>query len=288
MAIIVKLQGGLGNQLFQYAFGRHLSLKNNTNLKLDISFFRNSTLRQYALDKFAISAQFASLNEFELLKQKSYSRFNRLKKIFLNTGACYMREENIAFDPSYLNAGPNTALEGYWQCEDYFISSAVQIRKDLEIKIGPSVDNAALLSEIKTGNSISIHVRRGDYQSPGIVSIHGCCTMDYYHEAIKVMASRVDMPFFYIFSDEPDWVERNMQLMPPFKIVDINNNNTAYEDLRLMANCKHHIIANSTFSWWGAWLNPNKDKIVIVPKQWFADKELQSSSSMIPQNWIRL
>ncbi|MGN6179908.1 MAG: alpha-1,2-fucosyltransferase, partial [Mucilaginibacter sp.] len=177
-----------------------MALKNNTNLKLDISFFKNSTLRQYALDKFAISAQFASLNEFDLLKQKSYSRFNRLKKIFLNTSACYMREENIAFDPSYLNAGPNAALEGYWQCEDYFISSAGQIRKELEIKMGPSVDNAVLLSEIKTGNSISIHVRRGDYKSPGIVSIHGCCTMDYYNEAIKIMASRVDMPFFYIFS----------------------------------------------------------------------------------------
>jgi hypothetical protein len=278
----------LGNQLFQYAFGRHLALKNNTGLKLELSFLENTTIRKYALKPFCINTKIATPGEFGNLKQHSFSKLNKFKKALFNSGAFYIREENVAFNPSYLHTGCNAAIDGYWQSEKYFIDSSEQIRKDLKIKIKPSVPNDVLLSEIQSGNSISLHIRRGDYQTKEGLNIHGACDMEYYNKAVEFIASEISMPVFYIFSDDPAWVRQNLNLAYPLKVIDINNDDTNYEDLRLMANCKHN-IANSTFSWWGAWLNENSNKIVITPKRWFADVELEKrSSSIIPEGWIRL
>jgi hypothetical protein len=140
-------------------------------------------------------------------------------------------------------------------------------------------------AEISAANAVSLHIRRGDYVSNAkFNAAHGTCDLDYYARAAAFVAERVGDPVIYAFSDDPAWVAENLKLPFEMRFVDHNDGSTAHEDLRLMATCKHHIIANSSFSWWGAWLNPLKDKVVAAPTQWFADPA-KSNPDILPQSW---
>jgi hypothetical protein len=137
-------------------------------------------------------------------------------------------------------------------------------------------------------SAVSIHVRRGDYVSDaGTNRFHGTCSVDYYHDAVDRISGFAPASHFFVFSDGIDWAKENLRLRQPVTYVDFNDGEKNYEDLRLMSLCKHHIIANSSFSWWGAWLNPNPDKIVIAPKKWFNDPSI-NTDDLIPNSWLRL
>lgn len=294
--IIIKLRGGLGNQIFQYSAGRRASHINKTLLKLDTSGFKNQkgmTKREYLLSCFNIKENFA--NEKEITKLKSVGK-NKLSRCLLRfisfftpyNKRSYIAEKYFHFDPSILNISDNSYLDGYWASERYFKDIENIIRKEFTFKLKPDSENKKLIEKIKNSMSVSIHVRRGDYIS--VNKTHGChgvCNSDYYKKAIKLIAVKVKNPYFFIFSDDPGWVKQNLHLEFPCIYVDYNVGKKDYEDMRLMSKCRHNIIANSSFSWWGAWLNKNKNKVVIVPKRWFKDESL-NTKDLLPKDWIKI
>jgi hypothetical protein len=288
--IIVKIHGGLGNQLFQYAFGRNLAIKNKCELKLDLSFFDDQELRKYELDHFSITEKQATPVEIGTLKKKQFSKINTIRGKFMQPGRYFIEEKSLLFDPQYLKSTNNTYLSGYWQSEKYFSDAASQLKKEFVIKTLPSAANAEILDALKLSNAISIHIRRGDFQQDTHINkIHGTCSLSYYNDAANIIAGKVPDPVFYVFSDDIPWAMENLKINYNSRFVDINDESSGIGDLRLMYNCKHHIIANSTFSWWGAWLNPNPDKIIIAPKTWFSDPELNlQAKTIIPETWITI
>ncbi|MEQ1733119.1 MAG: alpha-1,2-fucosyltransferase [Bacteroidia bacterium] len=289
--VIVQLTGGLGNQLFQYAMGRTLATLRNTELKLDISFFETYEWHEYSLAPFNIIATIATKAEVEQLQNKKYGYIQRIKQKLFNALPITVIEDNLLYNTKYLNAGKNTYYQGYWQCEDYFKHLRTTLLKEFSVKIPPSKYNTELLQSIdNTANAVSLHIRRGNYVNvDGVNKVHGTTTLNYYEQAVQLIVSKCESPVFYVFSDDIAWAKENIKLHVNQVFVDGNDDKTDYEDLRLMAACKHNILANSTFSWWAAWLNVNPNKIIIAPQQWFADAEKNKEAiHIIPSNWIKL
>jgi hypothetical protein len=288
--IVIELSGGLGNQLFQYAIGRALAVRNKAELKLDPSFFENYEWHEYSLNPFNIEAKFVSQKETDRLNSLQSDPLNRVKRKFFKVQPVFIKEESLLFKPEYLHIKSPAYLSGHWQSEDYFIDYEDLIRREFQVRIAPSLKNKALLDDIRSRNAVSLHIRRGNFVEVEEVSkVHGTCSMEYYRAAIEHVVSQVSSPEFYIFSDDIPWAKENLRMKHVHHFVDFNTDKTDYEDLRLMYHCRHHIIANSTFSWWGAWLNDRKDKIVVAPKTWFATEERnKESETIVPKSWIRL
>lgn len=291
--IIVCLKGGLGNQMFQYAAGRRLAYLHNVPLKLDLSWFDDNlsgvTPRSYALGHFSIHAEPATDQEISQLYEPQPDRIRHLLN-FINP--CYrkthIREQNFYFDPAILQLPDNIFLDGYWQSEKYFRHIAPVIRDEFTVRSEPVGRNRELMSTINGCNAISIHFRRGDYVTDAKnVTRYGEYSNDYYMRAVELVTLRVDRPHFFVFSDDPAWVREHLTISHTMTQVDHNGPGKAYEDLRLMSLCRHHIIANSSFSWWGAWLNPRPDKVVIAPSRWFNDIAFDTSD-LIPASWLRV
>jgi hypothetical protein len=259
--IIVRLIGGLGNQLFQYAVGRDLALKHGVPLKLDISGFETYKLHKYSLGSYTLAATIASSEDRALFVNENGEVLTDLEKL----NRTFIQEISPVFNPRVLEAGRDTYLAGYWNSEKYFIDIRKTILSDLTVDTPPEGENAKILEKINASNSVSLHVRRGDYVNN---RVFGVCGLDYYKKAIDHIAKKVNSPTFFVFSDDYEWVKDNLKIDYPAVYVHHNNADKNYEDLRLMSACKHNIIANSTFSWWGAWLNQNEDKVVIAPKKW--------------------
>ncbi len=292
--VIVQLIGGLGNQLFQYAFGRRLALLKKTNLKLDHSSFDKSyKLRKYSLSHFDIEENFVSPEETKKYKNffsRSFAKVNQMNrnKLALYYSRKYVKEQSFLFDANILKVSSDVYVEGLWQTEKYFKEIEFELRKELVFKTAPSEPNKRMADEIMNTTSVSLHVRRADYVTDVKSNqVHGACGLDYYKKAIAFIAERFENPNFYVFSDDMNWTRSNLLLDFPTKYVDYNNADTDYEDLRLMSLCKHNIIANSTFSWWGAWLNANSKKIVIAPEKWFNDSS-KTSVDLIPEKWHKI
>ena len=281
--------GGLGNQMFQYALGRNLALRLNGELKLDLSWFERDDLRSYALGSFDIKEAFAEDPEIKKLTVGKAGVFERLGNRLLGRprkpSPAYMTEKHFYFDPLVLTHSSSLYLEGYWQSEKYFSDIAPLLRREFTPKAPQTGDNKKLADNIASCNSVSIHVRRGDYVSdPDIQRVHGTCDLQYYQDCVKRILDEIPSPHFFAFSDDPPWVREHLPIPVPLVIVD-HNRGKDYEDLRLMSQCKHHIIANSSFSWWGAWLSPGRDKMVFAPKNWFAGGE-RDTRDLIPEDWI--
>ncbi|MBN2754702.1 MAG: alpha-1,2-fucosyltransferase [Candidatus Goldbacteria bacterium] len=290
--IIVKIFGGLGNQMFQYALGRFLSVKNSCELKIDIAEYKNYKLHNYGLNSFNITESFADKKECDLIKFQKCSIVERAARKILGKTKRKTNdliiEKNFRFDPKILELTGNKYLEGYWQSEKYFVLYKEQIYADFTLKHEMNDINASVYKEISDVNSVSFHIRRGDYVSdPVTKAYHGVDLKQYYIDAVELIKEKVKKPYFYIFSDESNWVRENFKGEFEFKVVDCNTGRTGYDDMRLMSACKHNIIANSSFSWWGAWLNRNPGKIVTAPKNWFTDKSIDTYD-LIPETWIRL
>lgn len=297
--IIIKISGGLGNQLFQYAFARSVALRLETDFKLDINPYNTyyKKVRKYSLSHFNVKQEFAKDSDFFgfvwLVKQNrifgTFYKYLRLKSKLMSF---YYPERTFHFDPRVFSKN-GTYFDGFWQTEKYFKDIEDVIRKDLTLSDPLSEESSKNLGKIKKENAISVHVRRyemsADKMYSGTIDIQGVCSIDYYKKAMEYMSRRENNPHFFIFSDNYDWAIQNFKLLP-YAITCIKGNDEKdYEDLILMASCRHNIIANSTFSWWGAWLNTNKNKIVIAPSKWFNNvKTSVDIKDIIPESWIKM
>lgn len=283
--LIVQLTGGLGNQMFQYAACKAQALRLNTELYLDKTHFLTTplgkvNLRQYELSQFSIDEKFKSPS-FHWIK-----KYLKVKQVYygLNT---YV-DPYVHFTSSFFDITDNTYVEGFFQSEKYFKNNEEEIRRDFKFKNSPQGLNLELYNKIQSHNAVSVHVRRGDYVSnPETLRTHGVCDLDYYQKAIQQIEEKVERPYFFLFSDEPEWVQQNLKLSHPYEVVSHNKGMNSFEDMRLMRVCKHNIVANSSFSWWGAWLNSNPNKIVIAPEKWFLNPEWDSKD-IIPDTWIKI
>jgi len=283
--IIVRFIGGLGNQMFQYAFYRRLKEQYKL-VKADITGFKKYTLHNgYELERvFNIKADFATIDEIEsVMELYKKNILDRLKRKVFGIRKTHITESRYKED--YLKKG-NLYLDGYWQGEKYFITCEKIVRNDFQFRSDLSDKNRAMISNIATTNSISVHVRRGDYLN---LPMYFKCDSNYYKRAVDIIKERATNPYYFIFSDDISWVKCNIDFGKQAFYVDYNNSASSFEDMRLMSFCKHNIIANSSFSWWGAWLNQNTNKIVIAPKIWFNDEKKNSETKdLIPDGWIRL
>lgn len=268
--IIVRLVGGLGNQLFQYARARHSAEINKTNLKLDLSEFETYELHRYSLSHFNIIESIATENDLRATNE--------------------FKERHFHFDADYKSIGDGVLLKGYWQSEKYFIDISDIIKNELQLNTAMSARGNEISMLIEDSNSVSLHIRRCDYKQGSYSDqILDALSIDYYIRAIKKLGAEEKNLKFFVFSDDPQWVKNNLKLECPVVYVDHNTAETNYEDLYLMSLCKHNIIANSSFSWWGAWLNNNPAKKVYAPKRWFNSNVRNiDEKDVIPEAWIKV
>lgn len=293
--IIVRLVGGLGNQMFEYALGRCLALKNGVALKLDISSYRRDRLRTYRLGHFNIIEEFARPEEIEALVRmdpgggrfaRLGAKINRVYNRVFNHA--YVVDRQRGFDPSVLRRRGDVYLNGYWQSEKYFKDVEGVIRQELTVKTASGPQSQELAAAISSAESVSLHVRRGDNVSnPDLYKYIGICSIDYYRAAVDLMKERLKEPRLFVFSDDHEWVRDCFRPGLPFTLVTHNGEERDYEDFGLMTLCKHHIIANSSFSWWAAWLCENPSKVVVAPRRYFATSKY-TDKDLIPDEWIRL
>jgi len=279
--IIVKLMGGMGNQMFQWAFAKSLSLKYNMDLKVDLSFLKNRNMghnfvyRDYDLDIFNIDSDFdipqirvAVVNE---------PHFNYSELMIGSIDNALNSDSNI-----------NLLIDGYWQTPKYFNDFENKIRDSFTFrnKVEDSEDDKikTMLNNITSTNSVMLNVRRTDYLN---TNFHGVMGMEYIESGIKLIESKIENPHYFLFSDDVEWCVENIKI-DNMTIVDHSYKGDRFSYyLQLMKNCKHFIIPNSSFAWWAAWLNDNDNKIVITPKQWFTDENI-NTNDLIPNNWIKI
>lgn len=291
--IVTHIIGGLGNQMFQYAMGRALSLQNRRALKLDISDFENYKLHQgFELQRlFNAPISIATPSEIRDVLGWQASRF--AKPWVMRPTLSGLRRNSFVVEPHFnywpqISTVPSECyLHGYWQTEKYFERSTFEIREDFTFKFPLKGRNSELAEHMTRGNSVSLHVRRGDYvRNSRTNATHGVCSIEYYQSAIEYILERVKHPILYVFSDDIEWVKQNLRTHLPTEYIDHNQGAASHFDMRLMSLCRHHVIANSSFSWWGAWLNPDPNKIVIAPRKWFAANI--DTGDLLPATWTRL
>ena len=289
--IISRITSGLGNQLFQYAVARHLSLKNKTPLYVDLSYYLQSysddTVRNFKLGNFSVPYHTLQQSPLEYVSKATKLLPNRsLRPFFL-----FLKEKQFHFDEQILRAQAGCVImEGFWQSEAYFRDSAEMIRRDLQLNGVPSLEFNKYKQLIQDSPTpVSIHVRRGDYVNhPEFSKTFGFIGIDYYKQAINLAKKALNDPHFFVFSDDKEWSQTNLPLPDNSVFVQNTGPNGDVADLMLMSHCQHHIIANSSFSWWGAWLNPNADKLVVAPKNWYKDKPTWNTKDLIPSTWLSI
>ncbi|MCX2724546.1 alpha-1,2-fucosyltransferase [Roseibium salinum] len=285
--IITHIIGGLGNQMFQYAVGRSLALASGQTLRLDLYSMEEYSTHAYCLDQLRISAEVASKRDIPTKRRKG-GFFAKVQRVLRTSGnpVATVKEKGFAFDPSILSLRGSVYLFGYWQSEKYFSDIADAIRNDFALATPLTESREQILTSIRgSERAISVHVRRGDYlTNPTANAYHGICETDWYRTAMRKMEDRFGRVTFFLFSDDPKWARENIKSSSPIVFVEPRSDGKDAQDMHLMAACHSHIIANSTFSWWGAWLNPRKEKHVIAPMRWFkTDKH--DTKDLIPLTW---
>ncbi|MBB4803658.1 hypothetical protein HNP37_003733 [Flavobacterium nitrogenifigens] len=290
--ILIKLQGGLGNQMFQYAFGSIMAKQNKTKIVIEDSAYRITDKRKgFTPRNFELSI---FENHYEFVKESDISLFNNLsllnrikRKLKLNFPK-KKEEETFEYSSELLALKAPVFFTGYFQSYKYFAGFEEYVKTLFSFSIDKlSQENKNLIHIFKQQNTIAVHIRRGDYVTDTITNqFHGLCDIQYYEQAILLIASKIQKPTLVFFSDDPEWVKQNFENLNFPKIyINHNKEENSWQDMFLMSICSHNIIANSSFSWWAAWLNDNKNKIVIAPKKWFKAKEIDIKS-MIPEEWI--
>ena len=294
--VISKLNGGLGNQMFQYALAKVIAYKHGAKLLLDKDIFNLTEKkpghmpRKYELGIFNVNSPEAT--EKELLYFEQLSFLNKLKREFhLNyPEMCY--EANFSYSEHIKNKKPPVYLRGFFQSYKYYSGYEEIVRDCFRFPESDlDAENMQILNSIRSTKSVAVHIRRGDYINDKVTNnIHGLCSLEYYQNAMKTMLELDSDMVFYFFSDDISWVRSNFQNYNEQAIfIKGNNGKNSWKDMMLMSNCDHNIIANSSFSWWAAWLNNNQDKKVIAPKRWFKDDEKERYTyDLIPQPWLRL
>lgn len=285
--IIAHVNGGLGNQLFQYAAGTALARRLGVKLGLDLREFDQNPAHHFALHHF--NTDFETMDAGQLPPSRHDRPLGHLIWRGFGLKPRLFRERGLGYNDGFGGLGDGTYLKGYWQSERYFGEIEDVIRNDLTIVTEPTEQNRKTLAEIAGEFAVSLHVRRGDYVNDARTNAtHGTCSAEYYQRAVQSIADQTGQePVIFCFSDDPEWVAADVELPFPKRVVSHNDAARNYEDLRLMSACRHHVIANSSFSWWGAWLNPSPDKIVVAPQRWFAHRDMHNPD-IIPSGWIKM
>jgi hypothetical protein len=289
--IVTNIIGGLGNQFFQYAMGAALAAHHQVPLKIDASSFAHyqpHRPRVFALELFQAPLIHATESEIKLLSlyqppAKAWQRWwHKQRRLHKKKPASFVREKvHYYVDDSLFALKPPLYLDGYWQAYPHLEPIADDLRRWFTLKEPASGENAALLATMAAQQSVAVHVRRGDY----INHNYSLCSVHYYQQAVRAIRQRFPAAVFYGFSDDPDWIAEHLNDVN-IQIVRHNPETAGHEDLRLMAACKHQIIANSTLSWWAAWLNSNPDKTVFAPQGWLLpDKD---TKALLPEHWIQM
>lgn len=272
--IVVKLIGGLGNQMFQYAAAKALALEKKEKLYIDIRAFKNYDLHAYSLHHF-------NIREKEYKQQPRWCRKiqNKLKRV------TSYNETSFRFNAKIFEIETkHVFLNGYFQSEAYFLKYRDRLLEDFKITSELKLETKALLKDMSGTNAISIHIRRGDFLQH---HVHNTSKEDYYKAAMQYIENKIQSPTYYVFSDDMEWVKKNFKTNYKAIYVDFNDAATGFEDLKLMSHCQHNIIANSSFSWWSAWLNTNPNKIVIAPEHWF-NGDQYDYTDVVPKSWIKI
>lgn len=299
--IVVKLFGGLGNQLFQYAYGKKISLKTKQKLYLEIEYgFKNDPYkRKYNLSPFKIQENLLKndpisidLNYLSIDKKHGQGKIKNFLLGLKRRNWQLITEKNLEFEHSIKFTKKHSYLDGYWQSENYFKDVRDEIINEIQLKVPLKNENALLSKKMSEVISVSLHIRR----MHGVKmigknhhEIHGGLEFSYYYKALEILADKHPNLELFVFSDDIEWAKENFKSHFPVEFMSQNDDAHNYLDLILMSHCKHQIIANSTFSWWSAWLNPNPNKIVIAPKMWFINPEMNAlTRDLIPKNWLRI
>ena len=316
--VVVRITMGLGNQMFQYAAGLSLSKEKGTILKVDTSSYQGYKLRKYELDTFfGITTPEASREEIQALWYnhpliKTWNKILPGKKIRV-LGLPYeeriIQRNLLAFfdffypphkrttytephyyhDKNFFNANKKLYLHGYWMSWKYFHKHEQAVRKAYAIKRELVQHLDDLTNELQSTNSVSVHIRRTDYTDPLMQRLKGVIPFSYYKKAIEKIQQQNENISLYFFSDDIDWVKQNLQFSNvPVKYIDKSVTSAAIEDFYLMTQCRYNIIANSTFSWWAAYLNNNEHKLVIAPKKWYSDDAPYDYKDVYPETWITM
>jgi Glycosyl transferase family 11 len=293
--IVTKLQGGHGNQLFQYATGRCLAMRLGVALFMDRRWFgtigEGDTPRVYELDRYKLDQSFFDPESFTLVEIAP--RPSGLRRFLSRTPSKpwleHYRQQGDGFDPRVLDLPDNSYLVGWWQDERYFGEIRATLLEEIELSDPLTGSGADWLRQIRNSVSVSLHVRRGDYvTNPATTKFHGVLGVPYYEAAVDRLAEltrRRDLELF-VFSNDIEWCKRHLGL--PYPATFVESGGSGADDMRLMKHCRHHIVANSSFSWWGAWLSDHPEKVVIAPKNWFSDAQANAETEIVPRSWVRL
>ncbi|WP_300438554.1 alpha-1,2-fucosyltransferase [Christiangramia sp.] len=294
--VIIEILGGIGNQMFQFALAKILAEKNDSELFIDTNFYKETSQnlknfpRYFSVGIFDL--QFKLATEKEKIFFKHPSLKNRLnRKLGLNYPKVF-KEKSFNFDPELLTMKAPIFLKGYFQSYKYFAGTESKIRQLYEFPV-EKLDsrNEEIKSRIITKTSVSVHIRRGDYvENRKTQDFHGNCSVEYYKKAVEYLSATIKDFNLVFFSDDIEWVQNQFKDLPyEKKFVTGNLYENSWKDMYLMSLCDHNIIANSSFSWWAAWLNKNPEKKVVAPKKWFADMDQeQKSLDLLPPDWVRI
>lgn len=276
--ITTRLHGRLGNQMFQYAAARGLAARLKTGVALDT---REAVARGEGVLTRVFRLPLDDPDDLPPSRRDTPLRYG----LWRLASPRFRRERGLGYNPRIEGFADGTYLHGYWQSEKYFAHIAEDIRREFTFPAFSTPENSAMAARIAKGLSVSLHVRRGDYLTLGA---HVLCDQAYYDAALgHVLDGLTETPTVYVFSDDPDWARDNLPLPCDKVVVDFNGPDTDFEDMRLMSLCTHNIIGNSSFSWWGAWLNANPDKRVTGPARWFGDPKL-SNPDILPDGWAKI
>jgi hypothetical protein len=290
--VTALLSGGLGNQMFQYAAAKSLAARLDTSFAIDLYPFAKktkATIRPYELDIFNIGCvpHVSSLKGKVATKARPFIQKHR---DFFQQFGILTDTYAILYQPVFESISGNIILSGYFQNEKYFEKIAEALRTDFTFKKTLTDKNLAISGQLKATNSVAIHIRRGDYLKANSQSNFITLDKVYYKKAIEAILGRVENPAFFVFSEDFDWIKENLDFdNHPVTFIDWNKGRDSYIDMQLMSLCKHNIIANSSFSWWGAWLNNNRDKMVIAPERWFREEQKNKLlDDFYPKGWNKL
>ncbi len=303
--ITIPVMGGLGNQMFQYAAAKALAERHGVGVAIDLSNVNRDQNRSYMLDRLrvpeqpierdpAVRAALKGMAAQAALKWRGRAvrRLKRFGVDFAPQLPATYAERNFNFDPDFFNQGPTIRLHGYFQSELYFSSIADKLRELFRPREPLSAPAEAMAKAIAVATlPVSVHIRRGDYVASAVAArVHGILDAAYYVKALQLMAGLVGIDAtLFVFSDDAAAAEAVIAAAGCQRAVIVRGDpDKPWEDMALMARCRHHVIANSSFSWWGAWLNPAADKIVIGPRQWFQPHELRRNNvcDLCPPGWI--
>ena len=290
--IVCRLWGGLGNQLFQYAFAYTVAKNTGQNLMLDVSFFEKQTLRGYKLNQFNIKEnEIIDIDEIPKriisMKNKGINKLIRIfPDFFLQVYPQWWYLKETRYKYKHVNYDRlkkhNVYLDGYWQCEKYFAELREDLIEQFQLTKDLSNQAKAIKNRINTTKSVSVHIRRGDYTKIRYSRHLYLLEKEYFYKALDEINQIVNNPTIFFFSDDIEWVKKEFGINSQYEFIQLTGENADLEEFTLMRQCNHNIISNSTFSWWAAWLNTNSNKIIISPERYFGNRDI------IPQEWLKI